>query len=45
MKTSPRAAMREPILVRASRDKLMATTTLTIDPKEIVRPLDVHLAP
>ena len=33
------------ILVRASRDDLMATTTLTIDPKEIARGLEMHLQP
>jgi hypothetical protein len=33
------------ILVRASRADLMATTTLTIDPEEIARGLEVHLQP
>jgi len=33
------------ILVRASRDKLMVTTTITIAPNEIVRPLELRLQP
>jgi hypothetical protein len=33
------------VLVRASRDTLMATTTLTIAPNEIVRVLDLRMTP
>jgi hypothetical protein len=33
------------ILVRASRDRLMVTTTVTLAPGEIVRPLELRLQP
>jgi hypothetical protein len=33
------------ILVRASYEKLMVTTTVTLAPNEIVHPLDLKLQP